>query len=145
MGARRGSGRRTDGRHPTRIARCRVLRLLIHREGVAGAHEIERAECVDPEHGDFVRDAAQIGCHPTGDCRPDAVAHLGAVAIDGNLAIARDFDGTERSIASSAVILRRTGDAGTGENSRLTARLLLCTPRPDRMLLKFIEDFGRAD
>ena len=87
----RGRGCRTDGRHPTRIARCRVLRLLIDREGVAGAHEIERAECVDPEDGNFVRDAAQIGCHAISDCRPNAVAHLGAVAIDGNLAIAPRF------------------------------------------------------
>ena len=76
----------------------RVLRLLIHGEGVAGGHEIERAECVDLLQRDFVSDATQMRCNPIGQRCPDAVAHLGAVAIDGNPTVGVDLD---RSQASS--------------------------------------------
>ena len=82
-------------------------------------HEIELTESVDPEDGDFVGDATQMGGHAAGGCRSNAVTHLGAIAIDSDLTIGRDFDGSQRSIASGAVVLGRTGDAGADENSRL--------------------------
>src|SRR5215813_792523 len=47
MRACRGAGPRADRRHPARIARRRVLHLLLHSVGVAGGHEPQRAECVD--------------------------------------------------------------------------------------------------
>src|SRR5271169_97915 len=85
-------------------------------------------------------------CNPIGQRCPNAIAHLGAVAIDGNLTVGSDFDGSQARVPSGAVVLGGTRDAGTDENSRLlSARLLVGALLPDRMLLQLIEDFGRAD
>ena len=47
-------------------------------------------------HRDFVGDAAQMGRHPIGQRRPDAVAHLDMIAMDGNPAVRVDFHRRER-------------------------------------------------
>src|SRR5262245_61930716 len=141
MGAGRGAGPRADRRHPARIARRRVLYLLIHGVGVAGGHEPQRAECVDWREGDFVGDGTQMRGDAIGRRRPDAGADLDAVATDGNPAVGSDFDGSQRTIATGAVVLGGTRDAGTDENSRLlSARLLVGALLPDRMVLQLIQN-----
>ena len=97
VSADRGSRGRTDRRHPARIALRGVLRRLVHRVGIAGGDERERAERVDPRDRDFVGDAAQMGRHPVGERGPDAVAHLDVIAMDGNAAIRVDFHRPQRS------------------------------------------------
>ncbi len=115
-------------------------------KGSPGAHEIERTECVDLHQRDFVSDTAQMRRDPIGQRRSETVAHLSAVAINGNLTVGRDFDGSQARVTAGAVVLGGARDAGTDENSRLlSTRFLLGALRPDRMLLQLIEDFGRAD
>src|SRR5262245_34146635 len=146
MRAGRGAGPRADRRHPARIACRRVLHLLIHGVGVAGGHQSQRAECVDARQRDFVGDGTQMRGDAIGRRRPNAGADLDAVAMDGNPAIGSDFDGCQRAIASGAVVLGGTRDAGTDENSRLLSpRLLLGALLPDRMLLQLVQDLRRAD
>ena len=85
-------------------------------------------------------------CDPIGGRRPNAGAHLDVVTMDGDPAVGIDFDGCQRAVASGAVVLGGASDAGTDENSRLlSARLLLGTLLPDRMLLQLIQDLRRAD
>ena len=50
MRADRGAGRRADGRHPARILLRGVLRLLVHRVGIARRDEPERVIAIDPRH-----------------------------------------------------------------------------------------------
>ena len=85
------NGGRADRRHPARIARRGVLRRLVHRVGVAGGDERKRAEGVDLRDRDFIGHAAQMGRHPVGQRRPDAVAHLDVIAVDGDPALRIDF------------------------------------------------------
>src|SRR6266851_7065301 len=85
-------------------------------------------------------------CDPIGRRRPNAVAHLGVVTTDCNMAVRSDFDRSHRTVPSGAVVLGGTRDAGTDENSRLlSACLLVGTLLPDRMLLQLIQDLRGAD
>ena len=97
MSAGRSGGRRADRGDPTRILRLGVLRLLADRVGVAGGHEAERAERVDLEHRDLVGDAADVRRDPIGHRRPDAVPHLGRVAMDRDLPVRIDLRPTPAS------------------------------------------------
>src|SRR5215831_20860060 len=95
---------------------------------------------------DLVGDATQIRCHPIGGRCPNAVADLDAVTADGDPAVRRDFDASQRTVPSGAVVLGGTRDAGTDKNSRLlSARLLIGALLPDRMLLQLVQDLRRAD
>ena len=95
---------------------------------------------------DFVRETAQMPRDPIGQRRSETVAHLSAVAINGNLAVGPDLDGCQASVTAGAVVLGGDRDASTDENSRLlSTRFLFGALRPDRMLLQLIQDFGRAD
>src|SRR5262249_61112444 len=83
---------------------------------------------------------------PIGQRRSETVAHLSAVAINGNLTVGPDFNGSQAGVATGAVVLGGDRDAGTDENSRLLSARFLCGAlRPDRMLLQLIEDFGRGE
>ena len=145
-GAGRGGGRRTDRRHPARIARRRVLRLLADGVGVARGHEIQGLESVDLGEGDLVGDAAQMRCDPIGRRCPDSVADFGGVATDRDMTVGSDLDGSQYRIPSGAVVLAGAGDARPDENSRLPpARLLLRALVPDWMLLQLIQDLRGAD
>lgn len=98
-------------------------------------------ECAELRECDLVGDATQMRCNPIGNRCPNAVAYLYAVTADCDSAIRRDFDGSQRAVPSSAVVLGGTCDAGTDENPRLlSACLLVGTLRPDRMLLQLIQD-----
>src|SRR5262249_57344623 len=133
-----------DGGAPGGMGRRRVLHLLIHGVRVAGGHEPQWAECVDSRQGDFVGDGTQMRGDAIGRRRPDAIADLDAVATDGNPAVGSDFDGSQRTIAAGAVVLGGAGDAGTDENSCLSARLLVGALLPDRMLLQLIQNLWGA-
>src|SRR5260221_13239979 len=78
--------------------------------------------------------------------RAHAVAHLGVATTDCNMAVRSDFDRSHRTAPSGAVVLGGARDAGTDENSRLlSARLLLGTLLPNRMLLQLSQDLWSAD
>ena len=72
--------------------RCRgVLRLLVHRVGIARRDQSERVDSFDPRHRDFVGDAAEMDRHAVGERRADAVAHLDMIAIDRDPAVRRSI------------------------------------------------------
>src|SRR5262245_54897458 len=139
MSADRGSAGCTDRGDPARIARRRVLRLLLHRVGVARGHERQWTECVYLRERDFVSDAAKMRCDPIGYRCSNAGAHLDIVAVDGDPSVGREVDGRQSAVASTAVILGGTSDAGTDKNSRLlSAGLLLGALLPDRVSLQLV-------
>ena len=147
MGADRGAGRRTDRRHPARIALRGVLRRLVHRVGIAGGDERERAESVDLRDRDFVGHATQMrpppGWPAPSRCRCPSrrASQWMAIRPSGSISTVP----SEQS-ASGAVILGGASDAGADEHPRLLAAgLLLGTLLPDRMLLQLVENLRRAD
>src|SRR5262249_32337199 len=108
--------------------------------------EPQRTECVDSRECDLVGDGPQMRRDSVGRRCPNAVANLDAVARDGNPAVGTDFDASQRTVPSGAVVLGGTRDAGTDENARLpSARLLIGALLPDRMLLQLIQDLRGAD
>ncbi len=146
MGADRGAGGRADRRHPARIFLRRVLRLLVHRVGVAGGDECQRIVTVDPCDRHFVGHAAEIDSHTVGKRGSDAVAHLHMIAIDRDSAVRAEFHTPERTIRAGAVVLGDAGNAGTDKSSVLLRtgffqRALL----PDRMLFELVQNLGGAN
>ena len=82
---------------------------------------------------------------PVGKRGADAVAHLGMIAIDGDLAVGRQFDTPQRTIGTGAIVLGHTRNTGTDEHALRRGRFLLRALLPDRMLLELVEDFSGAD
>ncbi len=75
----------------------------------------------------------------------DAVAHLDMVAIDQNLAVRAEFDASERTVSTAAVILADAGDAGTDQDlAVLQAGFFFRTLPPDRMHFELVQDLGRT-
>ena len=139
MGAGRGAGGVTDCRDPARIARGRVLRLLIDFEGIAGSHQRERTESIVLRQSDFVGYAAQMGSDAIGRRRAKPGADLGGIDADGDPAGRINFHRAARTIGAGAVILGGTSDPGTDEQSRLpSARLRRSALAPDRVLLELV-------
>ena len=145
MRADRGTGRRTDCRHPARIFLRGVLRLLVHRVGITRCDQSEGVIGVDTRHRDFVSDRTEMHRDSVGERGADAVAHLGMIAIDRDLAVGRQFDTPQRTIGAGAIVLGHTRNAGTDEHARRRGRFLLRALLPDRMLLELVEDFSGAD
>jgi hypothetical protein len=97
-------------------------------------------------HRNFIGHAAQMGRHPVGQRRADAVAHIDVIAVDGDPASRVDFHRRLRAVRSGAVILGDASHAGADDDpALLAARFLLGALLPDRMLLQLVQDLGRAD
>ena len=97
-------------------------------------------------HGDFIGHAAQIGRHPVGKRRPDAVAHVNVIAVDGDPALRIDFHPAERTVRAGAVILVGAGHAGADSDpALLPARFVHGALLPDRVTLELVENLRRAD
>jgi len=95
-------------------------------------------------HRDFIGDAAQMGRHPVGKRRADAVAHIDVVAVDGNPTLRIDLHRSQRAIPAGAVILGGARDTGADHHPALRARLLLAALLPDRVLLELVQDLRCA-
>ena len=119
MRADRGTGRPTDRRHPARVFLRPVLRLLIHRVGIARRDQPENVITIDARDRHFVGDRAEIDRYPIGQRGADTVAHLDMVAIDRDFTLRRELDPSQRTIGPGAVVLGHTGGPGADENTRL--------------------------
>jgi len=146
VGANRGAGRRTDGRHPARVALCHVLGRLVHRIGVAGGDQRECAERVDLRDRNFIGHTPQVGRHPVGKGRPDPRSHLDVIAMNRNPAVRVDFDRSQRAVRSAPIILGDASHPRSDDDARLLSTpFLLGALLPDRMFLQLIENLRRAD
>ena len=146
MSADRGAGGRADRGHPARIFLRRVLRLLVHRVGIARGDERQRIVAIDPRDRHFVSDAAEMDRHAVSQRSSNAIAHLDMITTNRNATVRAEFYPPERGIPSGAVALGDAGDAGADQDSAvLQPRFLLRTLPPDRMHFELVENLGRAN
>ena len=134
MGANRGAGGRADRGHPARIFLRGVLRLLVHRVGIARRDQLQRIVGIDARDRHLVGDTAEMDRHPVSQRGSDAIAHLDMIAMDRNVTVRAEFHPSKRAVPTGAVTLGDAGDTGADEDSAMVQPcFFLRALSPDRM------------
>ena len=127
MRADRGAGRRADRRHPARILLRGVLRLLVHRVGIAGGDQPERVDSCRPAPPRLRRrqrrDASPRGWQVRCRCRcPSRHGRNRSRSVPSG----DELDAPQRTVGAGAVILGDAGNAGADEHAACAAAAFCC-------------------